>query len=161
MSQIAPEPYELGYAADLKRLLGEIRTANGYHTEAGENVFLGDEKLDPSDELDIALIVVDPEEELVRQNGYTRDVNLRFDVEIFVRIGREPNARELARIAARRVLTDVRRAVLQGTKGNSWTTLPIDVTLEGRSLPPVEAGSNWQIGIQPVILYVREEFQGL
>ena len=59
------------------------------------------------------------------------------------------------------MLTDIRRAVLQGTKGRSWTSQPMDVQLEGRNLPVIDTGSRFQYGLQPVIVYTREEFQGL
>lgn len=157
-----PAPYELAYVADLKRLLQQIRTSNGYLTDAGEHVFVSDERLDPEDDVDICLIVLDPDEDLVRQDGYVRDVSLRLEVEAFVRVGSAREAREQSRALARQVLTDIRRAVLQGSRGNSWSAgAPIDVTLDGRFLPPIESGSRWQLGVQPVLLQVREEFQGL
>jgi hypothetical protein len=158
---LPPEPYELAYIADLKRLLEQIRKANGYHTDAGECVFTSDERLDPVEESEFTLIVLDPEEELLKQDGYNRDVDLRLEVEAFVRVGTGENGRRDARELARRVLSDIRRAVLQGTKGDSWRSRPMNVTLEGRTLPVIESGSHWQPGLQPVVVQAREEHQEL
>jgi hypothetical protein len=158
---LPPEPYELSYSDDLKRLLGQIRKANGYHSDAGEHVFTSDERLDPDEQLEISLIVTDPDEQLVQQDGYLRDVNLRFEVELFVRVGAGETGRQDARVMARRVLSDIRRAVLQGWKGNSWKVPPINMTLDGRSLPVIDSGSHWQYGVQPVVVRTREEFQAL
>lgn len=158
---ISPEPYELSYIADIKRLLGQIRVSNGFLTDAGVNVFTADERLDPDESSDINLIVTDPEEQLVSQDGYLRDVNLRVEVESFVKVGSDPDGREKARIVARKVLTDIRSAMLQGLKGNSFGIAPIDLKLDGRRLPVIDTGSQWQFGMQPVIIRTREAFQSV
>jgi hypothetical protein len=82
----APAPYETSLLGDLRRVLQDIRIANGYHTDAGANVYTAAEKVDPQDEL-IFLIMDDAEEELRNQDGYVRDVTLRVDVQIFVAVG--------------------------------------------------------------------------
>lgn len=155
---ISPEPYELAYMADLKRLLEQIRATNGFHTDAGEHVFASDERVDPDPAQAYQIILLDPEEELVKQDGYVRDLNLRLEAEIWVRVASGPDGRLDARTLARRVVTDVRHAVLLGTKNDSWQKRPAAVTLEGRSLPVIETGSQWQYANQPVILQVREEY---
>lgn len=161
MSLITPEPYECAYLADLKRLLEQIRVSNGYHTDAGAQVYTADERLDPEEGSEIQLILTDGEEQLVAQDGYTRDVRLRVEVEIFVPVGPDANGRTKARDRARRALADVRQAVLQGIKGDSFKSRPINITCEGRTLFPLEAGSGWQLAIQPVLIRTREEFQSV
>jgi hypothetical protein len=155
-----PVPYETSVLSDLRRVLQEIRVANGYHTDAGGQVFTAAEKVDPQDE-QIFLILDDAEEELRSQDGYVRDVTLRVDVQIFVALGREAQAREAARNLLHRVLSDVRRAVLQALRDQTFETLHTDVRLEGRSILPLEAGGLWATAIQPVAVDTREDFLSL
>ncbi len=160
MPMISPVPYEVAILAALKQLLEQIKTANGYHTDAGGAVFLADERLAPPEGKEvITLIVHDGEEELLKQDGYTRDVNLRVDIEIFVPVPRTNEGRREVRETTRKVLADIRTAVLQILKGDSASPRPANVTLDGRSIAPLDSGSNWMIALQPVLWQTREEFQ--
>lgn len=154
---ITPTPYETSLLSDLRRVLQDIRTANGYHTDAGASVYTAAEKVAPEDEL-VFLIMDDAEEELRNQDGYVRDVTLRVDVQIFVAVGRDASAREDARDLLHRVLADVRRAVLKALRDGTFTVLYTDVRLEGRSILPLESGGTWATAIQPVAVDTREEF---
>lgn len=157
---LSPTPYEVAILASLKQLLEQIKTANGYHTDAGAAVFLADERLAPPEGKEvITLIVHDAEEELISQDGYTRDVVLRADIEIFVPAPRTPDGRREVRELTRKVLADVRTAVLQGLKSGSIEPRPQNLTLDGRSIAPLDSGSNWMVALQPVLWQTREEFQ--
>lgn len=155
---MTPSPYEAAIMADVKAWLEAIRTANGFHTDAGQSVFLADERMAPADgEERITLIVHDAEEELVQQNGYTRDVNLRIDVECFVPVPRTPSGRLSVRELTRMVLADIRYALLDGLRRGASNPRPINLTLDGRTIAPLENGSNWMVAVQPVLWQTREE----
>src|SRR5690242_6489857 len=159
---LSPTPYEVAILASLKQLLEQIKTANGYHTDAGGAVFLADERLAPQEGKEvITLIVHDGEEELLKQDGYTRDVNLRIDVEIFVPVPRTTDGRREVREATRKAIVDVRTAGLQILKGDSAQKRPINVTLDGRVILPLENGGNWMVAVQPILWREREEFQSV
>lgn len=155
-----PQPYEIAVLADLARMLGEIRTANGYHTDAGAHVYTAAQRLDPQDDA-IFLVLDDAEEELREQNGYVRDVTLRVDVQIFVPLRQGLTGRAQARQTIHLVLADIRTAVLRGLAQQSFSVEHTDVRLEGRSILPVEAAAQWANALQPIEVDTREEFVAL
>jgi hypothetical protein len=85
----APVPYEEPLMADVKRLLGLVRTADGYHTDLGEHVFLDDDRIDGVGADDVLVNVHDGDEELLEQNAHRRKVRLHLDIEISIPIHRE------------------------------------------------------------------------
>lgn len=152
----APTPYEEPLMADVKRLLEQVRTSSGYHTDLGEHVFLSDERIDDAPADHVLANVHDGEEELLEQDGYRRKVRLHTEIEISIPIGREDS-----RKYARRACQDVRTALLKGLSGGSYASEPTNVIFTGRSIPAMPSGSQYQQAIQRVAFDMYEEIQTL
>jgi hypothetical protein len=151
----APVPYEESLMADVKRLLELVRSDAGYHTDL-EHVFLADERID--DVLGDAVLVNvhDGEEELLTQDAHSRQVRLVLEIEISI-----PASRENSRAYARRACQDVRRALLQGLSGGSYTEAPVNLTFPGRSIPAMPSGSQYQHAVQRAAFDIIERIDTL
>lgn len=148
-------PYEEPILADIKRVLQGIRKANGYATDIGTNVFVEDERKDPDFD-EPYLNVLDGEEELVVQDAHVRQVRLLVDIEVVI-----PSKRRQARSEARQVFADIRLALLEGLRQESYSQRIVNMTLQGRALPPMPAGARTQIGAMTVAFEMREEIRTL
>lgn len=132
------EPLDHQIVAEVSRLLRRIRVANGFRTDAGEQV-LDDDDHAEIDESKIVLEVLDDDEEAEYQNCKRRRANLQLTIAVFY-----PAAEvdQKLRRDARRVLADIRQALGDPAQHQ----FPVGVTgleIGGRAMFTREAGSRY------------------
>ncbi len=132
------EPLDHMIVKEVVRLLREIRTVNGYRTNAG--LYVLDEELHdeiPGDA--IVLEVLDDEEDAEYQNCKRRRASLQLNIAVNYPAGEVDQA---LRADSRRVLADVRQALGDPAQHQ----FPVGVTgleIGGRSMFVREAGSRY------------------
>ncbi len=132
------DPIDQLVVDEITALLGDIATANGYHTNAGLHVAVDEERGDKPQSA-ILLEVLDTGERLTEQKLKKRSgvltvaVNIRvpYDVDDY------PSPRRAARLA----LADVRKAIATINQ-TQWITGVTGVAIGGRVIRNREDGAN-------------------
>lgn len=130
------EPLDHQIVVEVSRLLRRIRVANGFRTDAGEQV-LDEDNHAEIDETKVVLEVLDDDEEADYQNCKRRRASLQLTIAVFYPAG---DVDQALRRDARRVLADIRQA-LGDPSQHQFPTGAVGLELGGRTMFIREAGS--------------------